>query len=240
MWWQDIREEHRETARELEENCDWTWTSAQNANDLINYKLFLLCKKVANDTVLKDNQTRFLLSPTPEIDVIWNEHMLRPSLYAKMCRVINKDKPVDEQLIDHDPDFAQDKMGVKNVDALSEYFDFITKKSHQLLPSNSTVVPSTIQIIPRPWSLASQLSLASDKDIQFCVIVYKTNIEYSLKIKSTIEMEKVFDTCASHIGMATSAFILLYFNKRINHTDTPESLGMTNDDLIYLVRINSY
>ena len=150
MWWQDVREEHRETAKELEENCDWTWAANKNANDLINYKLFLLCKNVANDTVLKANQTRFLLSPTPEIDAIWHEHILRPSLYLKMCRLLNKDKPIDEQLIDHDPDFAQDEVGDKRkrIDYLADYVALITRQVRQLPRPAPVAAPPTVQIIP--------------------------------------------------------------------------------------------
>ena len=236
MWWQDIREEHRETAKELEEHCDWTWAASQNVNDVIYYKLFLLCKNVANDTVLKANQTRFLLSPTPEIDVIWHEHMLRPILYVNMCRILNKDKPVDEQIIGHDPDFAQDEVGVKRrrIDTLADYVEFVTKKNRHLsLPTPVAAPP--VQIIP---PAAPQPSSDSDQYIQFTVRDSTgSSNELIFKVKLSTKMDKIISTYSQRKGKPISRFYLSFKGVRVKPTDTPTSLGLTDYDVLeYIIQ----
>lgn len=48
MWWERIRPEYRDLAKDLEEQCDWSWAQDKfPQDDLNNYKIFLLTKRMA-------------------------------------------------------------------------------------------------------------------------------------------------------------------------------------------------
>jgi hypothetical protein len=82
-WWERVRPEHRHVARAICEQCNWRWARQAliSSNDLEQYQLFLLCKFVAHDTSIHAGQSRQFLSPSAEIEQVWQQHMLRPQLY---------------------------------------------------------------------------------------------------------------------------------------------------------------
>ena len=228
MWWQDVHQKYSNRARELEERCDWSWAASKNANDLINYKLFLLCKIAANDVILKKNNNRFLLSPTPEIDAIWHEHMLHPLLYVKMCRILNKGKPLYKQIIDHNPDFANDKIGMKRkrTDNLSNYITNITNNKRQLKRPihQSNLVTPQLTTVPTPSKLPNQ-----DKRI-LIKVKDSCGLETEYKIGINISFEKLINAYAYCMGLSPNLFRILYNGIRIDPKDTPKIVEMVDGD----------
>lgn len=52
------------------------------------------------------------------------------------------------------------------------------------------------------------------------------------KIKTTTQLKKLMDAYAEKQGKSVSSLRFLFDGDRINATDTPEKLGMENEDVI--------
>jgi hypothetical protein len=119
IWWENVREKDRPLAHKIVNECDWSWTESIKKIPkewVQQYQLFTLCKIVAKDTRLQEGCNRLFLSPSPEVDEVWHEHLKRPVSYGMMCQTLLSDncKPGTELLmIDHTPESEEDDEGIK-------------------------------------------------------------------------------------------------------------------------------
>jgi hypothetical protein len=118
-WWENVREKDRPLAHKIVNECDWSWTESIKKIPkewVQQYQLFILCKIVANDIKLQEGNKRLFLSPSPEVDEVWHEHLKRPISYGTMCQTLLSDsgKPTTGLLlIDHTPESEEDDEEIK-------------------------------------------------------------------------------------------------------------------------------
>jgi hypothetical protein len=118
-WWENVREKDRPLAQKIVNECDWSWTESIKKipkERVQQYQLFILCKIVANDIKLQEGNKRLFLSPSPEVDEVWHEHLKRPVSYGTMCQKLlsHNDKPATGLLlIDHTPESEEDDDEIK-------------------------------------------------------------------------------------------------------------------------------
>jgi hypothetical protein len=117
-WVEHVRTEHLSLAEQIV-NCDWSWFDSLERKGikrkfLEEYQLFILCKMVANDTHCSSSSEKFTLSPSPEVENIWREHILRPTIYHSFCVTLLKsrfgttEEGLQECIIDYSPDLSDD------------------------------------------------------------------------------------------------------------------------------------
>jgi hypothetical protein len=171
-WWTKVREEHRKQAEILEKEVDWSWATNPQISDnihpihLTQYKLFLICKRLANDVVIPSDRSRSVLSPTYEINEVWRQHVMRPSQYLKMCSVLLRGYHVigtttttssEVNVLEYIPESENDAQEVKEkrVQRMMQYLCFLLEDASRLLTERLFF----------PESVASPTSLASAKKI---------------------------------------------------------------------------
>ncbi|RYY87336.1 hypothetical protein EON63_04175 [archaeon] len=114
--WEKVRPEYQAMAIHLEQDCDWDWIATCDeeitSQQLEDYQLFLLCKKLAHDIQLKHGASRLILSPPEDVENVWREHILRPQLYLGMCKVLThdmeRDGKTDMIMLHYYPEMSQD------------------------------------------------------------------------------------------------------------------------------------
>lgn len=170
-WWTKVREEHRNFAKILEKECDWSWATNPQISDispihLTQYKLFLICKRIANDIVIPSERSRSVLSPTYEINEVWKQHVMRPTQYIKMCNVLLRGYHIlgsadgttsVVSVLEYTPESENDSHEIKEkrVQRMMQYLCFLLEDAARLLTERMFF----------PESVASPTSLASAKNI---------------------------------------------------------------------------
>lgn len=169
-WWTKVREEHRSFAKILEKECDWTWATNPQTDispiHLTQYKLFLICKRIANDIVVPSDRSRSVLSPTYEINEVWKQHVLRPTQYLKMCSVLLRGYHVlgstdgsmsAVSVLEYIPEseFDTHEVKEKRIQRMMQYLCFLLEDAARLLTERMFF----------PESVASPTSLASAKNV---------------------------------------------------------------------------
>ena len=91
-WSSMVSIEFRDAAEAIE-SLDWTWAKTFSLKSLVRYKIFLLCKSSFNDLEPRklrknDSELTYLLTPTPELDTSWRDHLIRPCNYCTMCTTL--------------------------------------------------------------------------------------------------------------------------------------------------------
>lgn len=123
IWWHGVICTYQPLAQSLEEDCDWSWCKrcepTFSDEDLIEYKIFLLCQRMQIDLSLSHTHSSFQpqllpLFPTPVINNFWNSHLLRPLLYLQMCDVLFTGLDCTRfRVLDHCPEDHRDPEHIK-------------------------------------------------------------------------------------------------------------------------------
>jgi hypothetical protein len=141
-WWENVREKDRPLAHKIVNECDWSWTESIKKLPkewVQQYQLFILCKIVAKDK-------RLFLSPSPEVDEVWHEHLKRPVSYGTMCQTLLSDngKPTTELfMIDHTPESEEDDEEVKEErrERTNNYMDLLCSDWKEIMKYDNMNVP---------------------------------------------------------------------------------------------------
>jgi hypothetical protein len=117
-WVEHVRTEHLSLAEKIV-TCDWSWFDSLERKGikrkfLEEYQLFILCKLVANDIHCSSSSGKFTLSPSQEVENIWREHILRPTIYHSFCVTLLKsrfgttEEGLQECIINYSPELSDD------------------------------------------------------------------------------------------------------------------------------------
>ncbi len=254
------RPQYKHLAEKLETDVDWSWVLEAHQRILPLYKLFLLCKIVAEDPV----NDRLQLSPTPLIDTLWREHILHVGKYVDMHRVLG----LDEKFIDYTTENVGDSNGDKRerIQTLKEYIMFLcpslvtnaTLTSPTPSPSDTPSATSSNKrtrdelgdirdrsIVPRTTPTRESIdpvppgSASSNEDRITIGVKQQSGDVIYFKLKRDTLLQRIFDAYAERVGVCKDSLSFFFDGNRIFGHLTARVLELEDDDIIdvHLVQV---
>ncbi len=232
------RPQYKLLATKLVKDVDWKWVPEAHKTILSTYQLFILCKIVAEDFTADSVTHRLQLSPTPAIDSLWHEHILRVGKYVEMHRVLG----LGEKVLDHTPESSTDSDADKEVrvQAMKEYIAFLcpslTAATVSLISASTNKRQRTSDAVDsRPASLAAAIP---DETVTF-VLSDQAGEKMHFKVKKDTKLQKVFDAYAVRLGVSSCSLTFRFVGERISGDVSPRMLEMEDDDMVEVIMIQT-
>jgi hypothetical protein len=247
-WYESIQPGHRQLAQKLENECDWSWANHITTKDLLQYKIFLIAKVVANDTILQPGANRLILSPTSAIDTVWHQHMLRLIQYYEMNFILLGKADNDKlRILEHIPEGMNDSEDIKKVrlETTKKYMDAvcitpnITVESSLGKRSNDSINTND-QSSKRSCSNSSNNQITPNKveeiqDKSFIIIARCHNKDdVNIKVSPNTKMMNI-KRCLGKLYNRSPEGIRIHFDGSLLSSEaTPSAMEMKDGDIIQI------
>ena len=201
-----------------------------NLDDLLDaYKKFLALKVICEDTGVPQK-----FSPSPLVDLVWHAHIMRPVLYRDACNALMY--PTMGNLIDHDPDAAEDDLAEKlerqrrtrevyhilfGREAPPKIWQSLTSGGMRIFVKDLTMKTWTFQVDPKE----------SVEYLKMRIKVYAICIQF---IESTMLTQHDF-VLQEVKGTPLVAQRLIFCGKQLEDGRTISSYNIQKEDTIHLV-----